>query len=169
MNKGFTLIELLIYLGIFVVLITAITLFAIVFIKAIHKSQIKNEVAFGAFSAMKAMLFEIKMARSVYNPSSVFNSHPGQLSLATSENPPNNETLTYVDIYVDGDNRLYLKKENQQPQVLISENLRVANLDFGYLASSSESIKIDLTIVYDSFNPEYQYSYNLSSSASIRK
>lgn len=168
-ERGFTLVELLIYLGIFVVLITAITLFAIIFIKATHKSQIKKEVAYSAFSAIRAMLFEIKMADAVYNPTSVFDYSPGQISLATSENPPINENSTYTDIYVDADNRLYIKKENQQPQALISEDLRVVGLSFGYLASSSESIRINLTIAYDSNNPEFQYSYTLNSSASIRK
>jgi len=168
-KQGFTLIELIIYLAVFVILITAVTLFAMDFIKAAGKSRIKKEVSWGARSAMERMIHEIKRATSVYAPTSVFNAHPGQLSLETAEALPNEEQTTYVDFYLDNDNKLYTKRENQQPQLLISGNLRVTNLEFEYFASLSESIKINLAITYNSTAPEYQYSYGLSSSATIRK
>jgi len=168
-KQGFTLMELVIYLGIFIIIITTLSLFAITFIKAIHKSQIKKEVSLNAYSAMRTMLYEIKTAKNIYNPISIFDFNPGQLSIETTNNLPAGEQITYIDFYIDDDNKLYLKRENQEPQVLISEDLRMDNLQFEYIASSPESIRISITVAYDTNNPEYQYSYNLSSAASIRK
>lgn len=168
-KRGFALVELLVYIAIFVILILSVTLFAIAFIKTTAKNRIKKEVSLGAYSAMKSMVYEIKRANSVYAPTSIFGIDPGQLSLETSQELPNGEEITYLDFYLDNDNRLYIKRENQEPQLLISENLKVASLEFEYLASSSESVHVDLTLEYDTTVSEYQYSYNLSSSASIRK
>lgn len=168
-RQGFTLIELLIYLAIFAVLITTISVFSITTIKTIRRGQIRKEVVSAAYSAMKTMLYEIKSASNVYNPTSVFNGHPGQLSLQTTEYLPEGENLTYIDFYLDNNNKLYLKKEGYNPQILISDKLDITNLEFEYLASSSELVKIDLTIIYNTFNPEYQYSYSLTSSAGIRE
>ncbi len=168
-SKGFTIVELLVYIAIFAILMTTITLFAISFVKSTTKSRIKKEVSMGTYSAMKAIVYELKRANSVYTPTSILNSHPGQLSLETSQELPDKEQITYVDFYLDSDNKLYVKRENQDPQLLISENLKVTNLEFEHLADSSEAVRIDLTLEYDTFASEYQYSYNLSSSGSIRK
>ncbi len=168
-SKGFTIVELLVYIAIFAILITSVTAFAISFVENSSKTKIKKEVSLGAYSAMKSMVYEIKRANKVYIPTSNFDNHPGQLSLETSHELPLDEQRTYIDFYLDDQNRLYLKAEGQDPQLLISENLKVANLEFEYLASSSESIRIDLTMEYDTSNPEYKYSYSLTSSGSIRK
>lgn len=168
-SKGFTLIELLVYVAVFAILITTITLFALAFIKNTSKGRIKKEVSLGASSTMESIISEIKKANKVYTPTSIFNTSPGQLSLETSEKLPVDEKITYVDFYLDSDNKLYMKRESQEPELLISENLKVTNLEFEYIASVSESIRINLTLEYDTSAPEYQYSYNLSSSASIRK
>jgi len=168
-RRGFTLVELLMYFAMFVILITAITIFSVTSIKTIRKNQIKKEVVSAAYSAMRTMLYEIRAATNVYNPTSNFDINPGQLSLQTIQNLPIGESLTYIDFYVDSNSNLYLKRENSNPQNLISDKLKVSNLEFKYLASSTESIKINLTIEYDSSSPEYQYSYDLTSSANIRK
>lgn len=171
-KKGFALVELLVYVAIFAILMVSITLFAIAFIKTTAKSRIKKEVSLGTYSAMRTMVYEIKRANSVYTPTSVFDGHPGQLSLETSHEPPSEEEITYVDFYLDGEEnhkRLYIKREEQDPQLLISENLEVVNLEFEHLTSSPDSIRINLTLEYDTSASEYQYSYSLSSSGSIRK
>ncbi len=168
-GRGFTLVELLMYFGMFVILITAITTFSIISIKTIRKNQIKKEVVSATHSAMRTMLYEIKAATGVYNPTSKFDINPGQLSLQTIQDLPAGENLTYADFYIDSNNNLYLKRENSASQILISDKLKISNLEFKYLSSSTESIKINLTIEYNSSNPEYQYSYDLTSSANIRK
>ncbi len=166
---GFTLLELLVYIAIFAILMVSITLFAIAFIKTTAKSRVKKEVSLGCYSAMKVMVYEIKRANNVYTPTSVFDSSSGQLSLETSQELPEGEQITYIDFYLDGNKKLYLKREEQNPQLLISENLKVTNLEFEHLSSSLESVRINLTLEYDTSASEYQYSYSLSSSGSIRK
>ncbi len=109
-RKGFSLIELIVYMAIFAILITAITLFTTTFIKTTTKNRIKKEVVLGAYSAMNSMLYEIKRANNIYTPTSVFNSNSGQLSLETSQELPAGEEITYVDFYLDSDNKLYIKE-----------------------------------------------------------
>ena len=70
---------------------------------------------------------------------------------------------------MDSDKKLYIKREAKNPQLLISENLKVINLEFEHLVSSPDSIRINLTLEYDTTASEYQYSYSLSSSGAIRK
>lgn len=168
-RKGFTLIELVIYLAIFAILITTISVFSITTIRTIRRGQIRKEVVSTAYSTMRTMLYEIRSASNVYNPTSVFNSHPGQLSLQATEYLPEGESLTYIDFYLDNKNQLYLRKEGHDPQILISDKLDITNLEFEYFASSSELVKINLTVSYNTLNPEYQYSYSLTSSAGIRE
>ena len=168
-GEGFTLIELVIYVSIFVVLITTITLFAMTFTEAAARTRIKRELSLNAYSAIKTMLYEIKRADNIYIPTSVLDVHSGQLSLQTSRELPLGENITYIDFYLDSDGKFYLKREGQNPQFLISENFKITNLEFEYIGSSAESIRIDLTIENDSPIPEYQYSYTLISSGSIRK
>ena len=168
-SKGFTLIELIVYVAVFAILITTITLFAIAFIKTTAKNRIKKEVVLGAYSAMNSIIYEIKRANNIYTPTSVFNNISGQLSLETSQGLPSGEEITYLDFYLDSDNKLYIKREGQNPQILISENLKVTNLEFEHLDSTIDSVQINLTAEYDATVSEYQYSYSLSSSASLRR
>jgi len=168
-EEGFTLLELLIYISIFIILIAVITLFSVTLIKSVNKNYIKKEVAGSAYTAMKTMLYEIKMAKDVYAPTSVFNAYPGQLSLETTQDTPDGENTTYVDFYLDNNGKLCVKREGRDTEYLISENLKVSNLDFEYLSSVSKSVRINLTVLYDTSNPEYQYLYTLTSTGTIRR
>jgi len=168
-KKGFSLIEVLFYITIFIILISVVTLFAATFIKSINKNHIKKEVAQGAYTVINSIIYEIENADNVYLPTSVFGAHPGQLSLKTTQKLSEGEQATYIDFYLDNNNRFYIKREGEGARLLTSENLRVTNLEFQYLANSSESIRIILTVNYNIFDPEYQYSYSLISSGAIRK
>lgn len=166
-NKGFTLIELLIYLSIFAILIITITTFAFTFIEANSKSRIKKEVSSTAYSVIKTISYEIKRASDIYEPTSIFVNNPGQLSLFTTYDIPIDEKQGYTDFYLDN-GRLYIKKEAQDAQAITSENVKVSELRFEHLSSFSDSVKIILTIEYNSAISKYNYSYNLSSVANIR-
>lgn len=169
MKNGFTLIELLIYLTIFVILATMITGFAINLIRINAENHIKEEVVSGANLAMRAITSEIKSAISVYTPTSIFGTHPGRLSLETTKNLPIGEQTTYVDFYLDDSNRLYIRREDEMPHMVLSEDLRLINLEFEYIVSVSESVQINLTVGYNTQSPDYQYFYTLTSSATLRK
>lgn len=168
-NKGFSLLELLLYMGIFIILISVITFFSTTLIKSLNKNSVKKEVVQGTYAAMRIMLYEIKAAEEIYIPTSEFEIHPGQLSLKTKKNLSDGEEITYVDFYLDENNHFYIKRESQEPALLVSDNLRVNNLELEYLSSVSESVRIHLTIGYNTINPEYQYLYTLTSSATTRR
>jgi len=162
-KKGFTLIELLIYAAAFVVVITLLTSFVFNLIKAQAKIRISKEVIDNSQRAMDIMLWEIRHAQDIYTPTSFFDSHPGQLSLKTKQNTPLGEETTYLDFYLDINNRLCLKRESNEAIPLTSEKVKINNLVFNYLtASSSQSIKIELSAVYN------QATTTLISSASLR-
>jgi len=119
MKKGFTLIEMLIYIGI----LTIIILFTIYFvswgIKMSAKSKASQEVLENAKLAMEKIVFEIRGAKEIYTPTSVFDAHPGQLSLKTQQNLPEGENVNYADFYLENE-KIYLKRESQNPQALTS-------------------------------------------------
>jgi type II secretory pathway pseudopilin PulG len=162
-KKGFTLIELLIYAAAFVIVTTLLTSFVFSLIKAQAKIRISKEVIDNSQRAMDIMLWEIRHAQDIYAPTSFFDSHPGQLSLKTKQNTPLDEETTYLDFYLDVDNRLCLKREGNEAIPLTSEKIKINNLVFNYLtASSSQSIRIELSAVYN------QATATLISSAGLR-
>ena len=117
---------------------------------------------------MKSIVYEIKRANDIYEPTSNLNSHPGQLSIITNYGIPAGEKYGYIDFYLEN-NRLFFKKEGQDAQLITSENIRVSELIFEHLPSPLDSVKITLTFEYVSAVPKYNYSYRLSSVANIRK
>lgn len=166
-KKGFTLVEILVYIAIFAILMVVISSFVLGLIKANTKYQTKREVVENAMNITKTLSYEIQQASSIYTPTSVLGSNPGQLSLETTLNMPTDEKRTYIDFYLDGGN-LYLKREGADSLKLNSANTKITNLVFEKF--KPEAIKIQLTVAYKSSatKPEYQFSYSLVSAVSLR-
>jgi hypothetical protein len=119
---------------------------------------------------MEQITYEIREAKSVYTPTSIFNSNPGQLSLETEKYLPAGEDKSYIDFYIL-DGRLCLKKESQNPIFLTSDRVEVTNLVFSRIVTNQiPSIQINLTVNYKNPNgrPEYQSSVSLQSVDSLR-
>lgn len=170
-NKGLTLIELVIYAAAFIMVTMVVTLFAFNLIRAQTKIRISQEVLDNAERAMEVMIFEIKHAKNIYSPTSNFSNHPGQLTLETARNTPQDESITYLDFYLDGDERLCLKREGTEPEALVSENIKIINLVFNYLvASSTESVQIQVSATYSEPTGKiaYQATTTLVATASLR-
>ena len=170
-NKGFTLVEMLMYISIMVVVGSVIASFLPELIRKNSYIQAKAEVLNNTRNAMETMAQEIKRASGVYTPTSQFGANPGQLSLETRINPMTGEELTYVDFYVD-DDRLYVKRENQSAQLLLSEKIKINSLIFTHLNSAGDypAIRISLTASYDAPSAELQAQsqINLVSTVSLR-
>lgn len=148
-NTGFTLIELIIYVTAFAIITTILTLFVFNFINVYTKIRITKEVSEGSQIAMETMLLEIKHAKDIYVPTSSFDSHPGQLSLETEKDTSTGEEISYIDFYLDDNNRLCMKKEGQESEPLTPENIEINNLIFNYLTINGvESIRIELLANY---------------------
>lgn len=170
-RQGFTLIELIIYIGTFSIIITVLTLFTFNLINIQAKTKISKEVLENSQRAMEIMLWEIKHAQGIYHPTSSFGSNPGQLSLITNQNTPPGETFTYVDFYLDDNNRLSLKKEGIEAEALTSEKVNIKSLVFSYLTDGvNQSIRIELLAIYNipEGKPDYQATTTLISSANLR-
>lgn len=170
MKKGFTLIEMVLYIGLLGMLLGAVSSFVVFAVRSQAKTKVEGEVAFQASRAMELITREIKQATGVYAPTSVFETHPGQLSLATNTMPPQGEITTYTDFFLCGV-RLCQKRESQSPIAITSSAVKVQNLVFHLINSTGvPSIQIDMTIIANTLaqKAEYQASISLVSTASLR-
>lgn len=156
MKRGFTLIEILIYIAILAIIISAVSSFFLWQINSGAKSRAIREVQHNTEQALSIMTKEIREAKSVYTPTSVFNVNLGQLSLETA--------TSYVDFFLCGI-QLCQKKESQDPIALTSESVQINNLIFNYIATTSTvpSIKVNLKIDYNG-----QASFGATSTVSLR-
>jgi len=167
-NKGFTLIELIIYLTFFVIISVAITLFVFDAIKVYAKVRITKQVSESSQMAIEKIISEINHAKSVYAPTSLFNSHPGQLSLKTKKDASDEEETIYIDFYIDNNNHLCLKKEGQNPEIITPENINVNKLIFNYLTDGSIRIELSTNYRLESEKISYQATTTIFSSANLR-
>lgn len=147
--SGFTLIEMVVY-------VTLLSIVSLVVISVLFQFLGINETSgrirsatTEARSSLDTIAQEIRFASSVYTPTSVFGTSPGQLSLETSRFVPADENSTYVDFYVDN-NGLYLKREGQGAQLLTSQKVKVTNLVFTNLNGYTglPAIRTQITIQY---------------------
>jgi len=170
-QKSFTLIEVLIYIAVLAIIILAVSAFFLWAIRSNVKTKAMREVLDNARRAMEIMTYEIREAKSVYTPTSIFDSHPGQLSLEIKRYLPAGETITYIDFYLCG-SQLCLKKESQNPIALTSDRVEISSLIFSQVATTSTipSIQINLKVNYKApaQKPEYQASFTATSTASLR-
>lgn len=169
-SRGFTLIGALIYIASFAIIMVTVLTFLSSLIRFNAQSRSQGEVLDNARHALTVMTSDIRLASAVYTPTSTFASHPGQLSLATTQDLPSDETLTYVDFYLD-DERLYVKREGSNAQLVTSERIKISNLTFTHLNQNNvSSIQIALTAAFDSGDPAAvaKSSISLSTSATLR-
>jgi type II secretory pathway pseudopilin PulG len=169
-KNGFTLMETLVYITILVIVIFSVSSVLIWSIQTNTKNKVMTETLSNARRAMEQITYEIREAKGVYGPTSVFDFNPGQLSLETEKYLPAGEDKSYIDFYIL-DGRLCFKKESQNPIFLTSDRVEVTNLVFSRIVTSqTPSIQINLTINYKNPNgrPEYQSSVSLRSVDSLR-
>ncbi|MHC4397984.1 MAG: hypothetical protein ACYS1A_20260, partial [Planctomycetota bacterium] len=118
---------------------------------AFSHARAQKEVSANARIAIESMISDLRYAHSVYTPTSVFGTSPGQLSVATLHNAPPDHNRTYFEYYVSS-SRLYVKREGQEPSVITSERVKISGLTFNYFKNgtgTAESVKINLTVSYD--------------------
>ena len=169
--RGFTIIEMLIYVGIAGVVMTAITSLLMDNLKAYDKSVAQQNVFQNVNGALRAITDEIRYAKSVYTPTSVFDNDAGQLSVETLLNVPTGENAAYVDFYIDN-GRIYEKRDGQSESPLTSERVFVEQLRFTKLSSTagkdSVTVSIQARIHTQSINLKDQARVAVNSSATLR-
>ena len=169
---GFTLIEIVVYIAV-IGIIGGMILSSIIWgIRINNELKVKEEILGNASQAMETMIYEIREAKNIIVPISHFDNHPGQLCLETTKYILPGEEAAYVDFYIDDNDRLCLKRENQIPALLTSDKVKVTSLVFTNLTSLDpfSSIQISLTIEYKELFKESKYkrSINLTSTAAPR-
>lgn len=154
-----------------VIIITAVSAFFLWGIRSNTKIKAMRETLDNSTRAMETLTREIKEAKSIYTPTSVFDSLDGQLSLETTKYLPARESTTYIDFYLCG-TQLCLKKEFQDPIALTSDKVEVSNLVFSRIITNEiPSVQVSLNVDYkdSTGRPEYQSSVNLISTISLRE
>lgn len=160
-QKGITFVEMMVYTALFVVVFIILTGFIVWVYQANIKSQAIREVANNTQRAMQVILKEIKESKSIYTPLT----SSTQLSLETREQLPTQETSTYVDIFLCGD-QICLKRESENVFALTSSKVTVSNLKFVQFATTSPAIQVSFLIDY--ISPGMGSAINATSTAVLR-
>lgn len=160
MRQGFTLIELLIYISVLsiVSVIIAGALLWVVQLQSYVGSQ--NDITSSASRAMRSITQEIREADGIYGPSSVFDEHPGQLSLVTSKYTAEGHETGYMDLFVC-DGQVCMKKEGEDPVSITSQDVLVQELTFNRIG---ESVRITLDMLHEGSD----ISTSVTGAASVR-
>lgn len=170
-EKGFTLIEMLFYAAIVSAISGVLTIFVAGNLKTYSKTEARQNVLVNANDALRLIIDEIKYAKSIYTPTSIFGSNNGQLSLETAFNAPTGENTTYVDYYLDG-GRIYEKRESQTALPLTSDRVTVTSLLFtdsiATTTKDSITVQIQAKINTPSSLLEDQATTTIQSTAAIR-
>lgn len=171
-KRGYTLIELLIYTAMLVIISVVLVASFIQIVNVVETSRRNREALDNARVALDLINQEIRHAESVYTPTSVVDTSPGQLSLETTRDTPTDEESTYVDIYVDNQ-RLFIKRESQSDQIVTSEKVRITSLEFNLLneTATKSAVRTRLTIEYfdvTSGTPSSADSVTLTSTSTVR-
>ena len=166
-RNGFTLIEMLVYIGVLTVIIAVIASFFLWASRSFSKTKAIQETSNNGQRAMEIIISEIREASGIYTSTSTST----QLSLTTSKYLPDGETSSYLDIFLCQD-QICLKKESQPAVALTSNNVRVSNLSFTRINSTSTALSIQVAFTVDyktsSQKPELKAAFSSTSTAAIR-
>lgn len=169
-NLGFTLIEMMVYLGVAVIVISAIMIFGIAAIRSGAKIKSNANLIDNGRRVMEVINYEIKKSRTIYTPTSVFDSHPGQLSLEQTSTSTPGEIISFVDFFQCGDS-LCLRRDGSNPLKLTTGEIKITNLIFRQLvnSTSSPSVQINLGLETGTMSQVYYgSSIDLESAANLR-
>jgi len=166
-KKGFTLIEILIYTTIVAIFLVAAVNFSLDIIEGKAKARSMREVQQNTRFSIERMTQEIRRASGINLGQSVFDTHPGILSLAMPEAEKN---PTIFDLSLDG--ALRITQGTSTPEILTTNQVATTNLVFTNLSplAWSKNIKINLTIQYK--NPErkeFEATSIVETAVSLRK
>ena len=166
-KKGFTLIEILIYTAMVAIFLVTAVNFSLDVIEGKAKARSMREVQQNSRFAIEKMTQEIRRAEDINLAESVFDTHPGVLSLVMPEADKN---PTIFDFSLDG--ALRMTQGTNTPKVLTTNQVETTNLVFTNLSplAWSKNIKINLTVQYK--NPErkeFEATSIIETAVSLRK
>jgi type II secretory pathway pseudopilin PulG len=168
MRRAFTLIEIIIYLAIVGMVALTLVTYSITVSTSRGKAAVVSEVQANARLALDMMRQKIRTASAINTGAgtSVFNSHPGVLSLAMP-NALENPTIFDIDTT---SGRLRMKIGANPAEFLTSDEVSVTNLRFINLTDGPrEHVRIFVTLRYkNAGSVDYQYEYSVESAVSVK-
>jgi len=142
--RGFTLLEALIYISIVLIISATALYFFNWSLNANTKIKTKQEVLDNGERVLRILGSEIRNSLSIYTPTSLLNNDSGQISIETTQDLPNQENITYHDIFLDPTNQtIFLKQEGQPAIPLTSTRVAAQKLNFQLIENS---LVVDLTL-----------------------
>ncbi len=146
-KRGFGLIEMIIYTAI----LSAVSVFVIAgllkTIQAFNVYRVNRYINNSGVAAMERIITELRFANNVVTGSSVFDTHPGRLTLDTID--PATEAVTTVEFFASS-TELMLKKGSQAAVALTPSPIELTNLVFRQVATTtnpnSKAVKVELEL-----------------------
>ena len=168
MQKGFTLIEILIYVSLIGLVSVGFINFALSTNLSRSKVFVVQETQANARVALDLISQKIRVSNGLNVASSTFDSDPGVLSLSMADNFKN---PTVIDLD-QNDGVLQITEGTSTPETVTSDEVRVTNLVFTNLTSSStrEAIRVEFSVAYATTTDIiYTYSIDVQTAVSIRQ
>lgn len=143
-QKGFTLLEALIYTALLALVGTAAILAVFSSFKTVGQIKIDRLLAAAGESALERLSREVRGASSINAAQSIFDVHPGALSLNTTNDNGDPATISFTVaggelVVVDTDGSSYpLLSANASSTLLIFRQIS---------ASSSAGVKIEMSLI----------------------
>lgn len=166
--SGISMLELVIYLGmlgVFTVFIVA-TLMKIV--RTYDRVRAQREVVSNGRLVTEAMIQQIGSAQAIYEPTSVFGSNTGQLSIVTPVSPSAEEIVNRVDFWLDN-GRVWMRKEGSATTSITSPSVRVNQLRFDQVSQGLGREAVLLTLQMTGFaDPQFVASSTIHAAAALR-
>lgn len=164
-NAGFTLIEIIIYVAIIGGLLVALTSFILTISGSRNKSYSEQEVNANARMALSVISKKIKSASGINAGVSIFDTHPGVLSLAMASSTLN------PTVFALNNGRLTITEGVGSAQFVTDQRINITNLVFTNLTGdgSRGTIGIAINFVYaSSAGSDYSFTNSLQTAVSLR-
>jgi len=170
-RRGFSLIEFVIYTAI----IALVILFLFEFLVGIVLNQARGKAREAVISTTSTVIntidFEIRHASAIYDTTSNFTSSNGQLSLVSTQNLPTGETETYVDIFLNSNQEVCIKRETTGVACISTDKVNITSLSFEKvtLQDGTESgARTTISAQYDSNDADLNSSFTIWSFTRLR-
>lgn len=143
-QKGFTFIEIIIYVAVLAVMSVLVVNAILAMTKSFGRFKTVGQINLSAETALERMAREIRLADDIDASRSVFNAHPGRLSLKTIN--PLTGAPAALEFFLAAAT-LMLQSGASDPEPLTSSKTEVSNLVFRLIETPfSKAIKIELEL-----------------------
>ncbi|MDX1607847.1 MAG: hypothetical protein R3251_01430 [Candidatus Spechtbacterales bacterium] len=170
-SQGFTLIEFIVYTTLLAIVVIFLFRVLIGGLDSQGRGKAKEAVITDAISAINAIDFEIRHAYDIYDSTSDFASNPGQLSLLTRQEFVTGEREAYLDIFLNSEGSLCIKREKTGVKCITSDRTIITSLDFDEVVLTDDTengVKTTITVEYDTTIEDNKVPFTIESFSQLR-